>query len=247
MWARRWKASLQVTHFGWTKTPVEASKVLAIEPYLEQARRWPQVGRHILAYSDAYSIVVYQAYGREIGDFAVRNGYFGGEFNYSRMSWVKPNFLWMMYRSGWGTKRGQEVTLALKLRRAFFEALLAEAVESTYSEATYLTRTAWQDAVAQSSVRLQWDPDHDPSGAPLARRALQLGLRGDALRAFGRRELLEVLNISAFVAEQRVNATSDRLSHLMLPVEHIYIPEDEATRGRLGSVYSLHGSDGHAD
>jgi len=27
------------------------------------------------------------------------------------MSWIKPNFLWMMYRCGWGTKEGQQVTL----------------------------------------------------------------------------------------------------------------------------------------
>src|SRR4051794_29690087 len=46
------------------------------------------------------------------------------------MSWVKPNFLWMMYRSGWGAKEGQEVTLALRLRRQFFDALLAQAVPS---------------------------------------------------------------------------------------------------------------------
>ena len=35
--------------------------------------------------------------------------------------------------------------------------------------------------MAASEVRLQWDPDHDPHGRPLARRALQLGLRGEAL------------------------------------------------------------------
>ncbi|WP_216092858.1 DUF4291 family protein [Candidatus Marithrix sp. Canyon 246] len=24
------------------------------------------------------------------------------------MTWIKTNFLWMMYRSEWGTKQGQE-------------------------------------------------------------------------------------------------------------------------------------------
>jgi len=46
------------------------------------------------------------------------------------MSWVKPNFLWMMYRSGWGIKDNQEVTLALRISRAFFDSLLADAVPS---------------------------------------------------------------------------------------------------------------------
>ena len=47
-----------------------------------------------------------------VGKIPVKNGYFGGAFSLDRMSWIKPNFLWMMFRSGWGTKEGQEVTLA---------------------------------------------------------------------------------------------------------------------------------------
>ena len=54
-------------------------------------------------------VIVYQAYRPSIGTYAVEHGHFGGEFSYSRMSWIKTNFLWMMYRSGWGTKPGQEV------------------------------------------------------------------------------------------------------------------------------------------
>ncbi len=46
------------------------------------------------------SIVVYQAYRPEIGDFSVEHQHFGGAFSYNRMTWIKPNFLWMMYHSG---------------------------------------------------------------------------------------------------------------------------------------------------
>src|SRR6266568_599892 len=91
------------------------------EPYWDQLRRWPDSGRHILAHFDASAIDVYQAYGPAIGQFAAKNQRFGGEFNLKRMSWIKPNFLWMMYRSGWGTKTGQEITLAVWLRRNSFE------------------------------------------------------------------------------------------------------------------------------
>ena len=103
------------------------------------------------------------------------------------MSWIKPNFLWMMYRSGWGTKEGQEITLALRLRRAFFDSLLGQAVPSTWDRERFASEAEWKRAVADSSVRLQWDPDHDPSGAKVERRALQLGLRGEVLEAFGQR------------------------------------------------------------
>ena len=43
--------------------------------------------------------------------------------NYNRMSWIKPNFLWMMYRSNWGRSQGQEVVLAVRLKRSFFDSL----------------------------------------------------------------------------------------------------------------------------
>src|SRR5207249_1895804 len=111
--------------------------------------------------------------------------YFGGpDFALSRMSWIKPNFLWMMYRCGWAAKEGQEVVLAISLQRAAFDAILAQAVPSSFDALDYPTRDAWEAAVAASSVRLQWDPDHDPSGRPLDRRAVQLGLRGEVLHKF---------------------------------------------------------------
>jgi len=70
------------------------------------------------------------AYRPTTGHFAAKHKSFGKDFSYSRMSWVKPNFLWMMYRSGWGIKDNQEVTLALRISRAFFDSLLADAVPS---------------------------------------------------------------------------------------------------------------------
>jgi len=33
-------------------------------------------------------------------------------------------------------------------------------------------------------VRLQWDPDHSPKGEKLARRAIQLGLKGKVCIVF---------------------------------------------------------------
>ncbi len=57
--------------------------------------------------------------------------------------------MWMMYRSDWGRSKGQEVILAIRLQRSFFESL---------------------------------------TGGKCERRAVQLGLRGDVLEAFGKRE-----------------------------------------------------------
>lgn len=147
-------------------------RMLVTEEYREQVKVWPRDGRHVLAQFDTDSVVVYQAYRPSIGRYAAEHGRFGGEFSFERMSWVKPNFLWMMYRSGWGTKEDQQVTLALRLRRAFFDAMLTEAVPSSWDREIYATREGWSAAVGRSAVRLQWDPDHHPSGAKLERRAI---------------------------------------------------------------------------
>lgn len=214
---------------------------LATEAYLSQRERWPRAGRHILAQYDDLSVVVYQAYRPNIGHFAAAHGYFGGPFSLDRMSWVKPNFLWMMYRNGWGTKEYQEVTLAVRLRRAAFDEILAGAVHSSFEPAAYQDAGEWGSAVARSSVRLQWDPDHAPSGAKLDRRAVQLGLRGEALRRYAREWTVSVEDISPFVAEQRAHAQAHDYARLVTPREEVYPVADPTVAARLGISPPLEG------
>jgi len=206
---------------------------LTTEPYLEQMARWPTSGKPILAQFDAESVIVYLAYRPEIGDFSARHCYFGGGFSTSRMTWIKPNFLWMMYRSGWGTKANQEVTLAVRLKRDAFDEILRLAVHSSFAPEVYATQEAWQRAVANSDVRLQWDPDHGPSGNAVERRAIQLGLRGDVLAKYAKDWLLDIENISEFVREQRANAEApyDRLT---TPREEVYPVAEPEVGARLG-------------
>jgi len=206
---------------------------LATERYVTQNAAWPGAGRHILAHHDAATIVVYQAYRPSIGAYAIRHGTLDGDFSYRRMSWIKPNFLWMMYRSGWGTKQGQDVVLGFRLQRQFFDGLLSQAVASTFPASGLSSRADWAAAVARSNVRLQWDPDHDPAGKPLARRAIQLGLRGPVLLAFGKRELLEVIDMTPFVAVQRQLFQCTGVAELRTPVERPYVPADASIARRL--------------
>lgn len=207
---------------------------LKLASYQEQHLRWPTNGRHIMAQYDDHSIIVYQAYRPAIGHFAARHNYFGGDFSYSRMSWIKPNFLWMMYRSGWGTKPNQEVTLAIRLKRTYFDALLHEAVASSYNATEFTTRVEWQRAVANSDVRLQWDPDHNPLGAREERRAMQLGMRGQMLQGFKGAAIISIKDISGLVAEQQVNARNEKYADLITPLETVYPVTDLSIRNRLG-------------
>ncbi|MEX1028310.1 MAG: DUF4291 domain-containing protein [Candidatus Paceibacterota bacterium] len=207
---------------------------LETTPYCEQALRWPTSGRHILAQFDDDTIIVYQAYRPEIGNFAVRLGHFGGDFSYSRMSWIKPNFLWMMYRSSWGRSQGQEVVLAIRLRRTFFDSLLEQAVPSSFLPELFDEHDSWKAAVAQSDVRLQWDPDHYPCGGKCERRAIQLGLRGKTLEAYGKKEIVEIIDMSDFVAQQREFIGDWRSGKLLTPSEEVYVPSSSVNAANVG-------------
>jgi hypothetical protein len=204
---------------------------LATAPYSEQLNHWPQTGRHILAQFDD-TIIVYQAYRPDIGRFAAEKGYFGGDFKFSRMSWIKPNFLWMMYRSQWGQGERQEVVLAIRLKRRFFDSLLAQAVPSTFDADQFGNRDEWAAAVARSDVRLQWDPDHFPTGEKCERRAVQLGLRGTALEAYGKREIVQIIDVSLFIAEQRANIHAWKNGKLLTPAERVYVPANPNVTGK---------------
>jgi Domain of unknown function (DUF4291) len=142
------------------------------------------------------------------------------------MSWIKPNFLWMMYRSDWGRSEGQEVILAIRLRRSFFDSLLQQAVFSSFRASGFCDRDEWKAAVNGSDVRLQWDPDHTPTGDKCERRAIQLGLLGETVEAFGKREALEIIDISDFVAQQREHINSWQRGTLVTPAERVYRPSD---------------------
>jgi len=190
--------------------------------YKEQVKEWPETGEHILANYDDESISVYQAYRPAIADYAVRHQHFGGEFSFTRMSWIKPNFLWMMYRSGWAAKEGQERILEIRLKRSFFDEILLRAVPSSFYPQSFATRDEWQNAIAESDVRLQWDPDHDPSGNSMSRRAIQLGLRGNMLKRFAKDELLYISDVTEFVVVQRENITE--FNRLITPYEAVYVP-----------------------
>lgn len=206
---------------------------LKITPYLEQAPTWPQSGRHIMAQFDAATIVVYQAYRPAIARFAVEHQRFCGEFSFSRMSWIKPNFLWMMYRSGWASKEGQEHVLAVRLKRSFFDEILEASVASSFSVSRYESHEKWQEAVAQSDVRLQWDPDHDPNGKCLERRAVQLGLRGETLRRYGQSDLVSIEDVTLLATEQRENL-KEGFQALQTPCEEIYRPHSATAALAIG-------------
>ncbi len=195
---------------------------LLTEKFIEQQPCWPESGRHIMAQYDDSTIVVYQAYRPSIAEYAVSHGRFGQDFSFNRMSWIKPNFLWMMYRCGWASKSGQERVLAIRMEQAGFDAICEQAVPSSFYPERYTARSVWQAAVAESDVRSQWDPDHDPRGEPVDRRAVQLGLRGAVLRKYSDEWIREVIDITEFVHKQKTILDQKGVGDLLIPVERVY-------------------------
>lgn len=184
-----------------------------------------------MAQYDHETVVVYQAYRPSIAEFAVKHQYFGGDFSYTRMSWIKPNFLWMMYRSGWASKPGQEHILALHLKRDFFNQLLAAAYPSSCPED--MAYNEWKQNIATTDVRLQWDPDHDPYGHKETRRAIQLGLRNQFLKPFQGDAILKIEDITDFVKAQHQILLSSGIQDLNMPKETVY-PVAETVKAILG-------------
>ena len=139
--------------------------------YSDYEKELPQKGNYILAQQTNDSLFVYQAFNSGIADFAVKNQEFGGpHYKFSRMSWIKPNFLWMMYRCGWAQKENQERVLAIEISKASFEIILSKAIHSSYKSNLYADKQVWQKDLEESEVRIQWDPDHNPQGDKLQRR-----------------------------------------------------------------------------
>ncbi|PSR69473.1 DUF4291 domain-containing protein [Nocardia sp. MDA0666] len=140
--------------------------------------------RGIRALHTASTVTVYQAYSPGIGRPAIGDGRFPAAWKRDRMTWIKPSFLWMMYRCGWGMKPGQETVLAVEISRGGFEWALQHACLSTYKPGLHPDRSTWQRQLKRSPARVQWDPDRDLYLQPLPYRSLQLGLCGDAVRRY---------------------------------------------------------------
>ncbi|MFD7987345.1 DUF4291 domain-containing protein [Kitasatospora indigofera] len=159
--------------------------------------------RQIRAVFTTSTITVYQAFPAAIGIPAARTGRFPTAFDRERMTWIKPSFHWMMYRSDWGRAPGQERVLALEITREGFEWALARAVESSYRPRLHPSRDAWRRELRRGEVRVQWDPERDAALRPLPWRALQVGLRGEAVRRYADEWLVSVSDVTALAGEVR--------------------------------------------
>ncbi|WP_069763425.1 DUF4291 domain-containing protein [Streptomyces sp. LUP47B] len=183
----------------------------------------------IRALHTASTITVYQAYAPEIGLPAVKEGRFPAAWKRDRMTWIKPSFLWMMYRCGWGTKEGQETVLAVEINRDGFEWALTNACLSAYARGTHADRATWQRQLKRAPARVQWDPERDLQLQPRPYRSLQLGLSGEASRRYADEWTIAIRDVTPLAHEIHALVRAGELDAAtrLLPEERPYPVEDE--------------------
>lgn len=180
-------------------------------------------------YTDT-TVTVYQAYRPQIGRPAARTGRFPSAWKRDRMTWIKPSFLWMMYRCGWGTKEGQETVLAVDISREGFEWALRHSCLSHYVPALHADQDAWKQRLRSSPARVQWDPERDLHLNPLPYRSLQLGLSGEAAARYADEWIVGIEDVTPLATEIRalVRAGETERASGLLPRETPYPAPDEA-------------------
>ncbi|MEU7112966.1 DUF4291 domain-containing protein [Streptomyces sp. NPDC046182] len=176
------------------------------------------------------TITVYQAYSPEIALAAARDGRFPEVWQRDRMTWIKPSFLWMMYRCGWGGKEGQEHVLAVEITREGFEWALRHACLSYYEHGLHTDRSTWRRQLRRAPARVQWDPERDLHLQPLAHRSLQLGLTGEAARLYADEWIVSITDVTplARMIHTHVQGAELDIAHQLLPDERPYPVSDEA-------------------
>jgi len=178
----------------------------------------------IRALYDANTIRVYQAFSDSIADSSLpHNTFVSPPFKMERMTWIKPSFLWMMYRSGWGMKdAGQKRILAIDITRDGFDWALAHACLS-HSNQT-MGENEWRELKNRSPVRVQWDPERDLLLQPLPYRAIQIGLSREAVELYVNKWIHRITDVTPvahaihdLVKLGRLDEARDRL-----PIEQQY-------------------------
>jgi hypothetical protein len=166
--------------------------------------------REIRADYDDQSIVVYQAYSPAIADPAVAAQRFVPPFKMERMTWIKPSFLWMMYRCGYALKEGQERVLAVRITREGFDWAVSHAVESNIK--------------GRPSVRVQWDPERGLNHEALPHRSIQIGLTREAVDMYVNEWTVSITDVTPLARQihERVRVQDLNGARALLPIERPY-------------------------
>lgn len=184
---------------------------------------------------DRETIVLYQAYPPAIADAALGAQRFVKPFSFHRMTWIKPSFLWLMHRSNWGQKRGQERVLAVRIKRTGWEKALSLAVPTSFAPGVFASPEEWAEQFAAARVHVQWDPERSLRGAGLPYSSIQVGLSRHIIRAYVEEWVVGIEDYTARVRkiyELLQSGKADK-ARRQLPPERVYPVNKELGRQLL--------------
>ncbi len=189
--------------------------------------------REIRASHDRDSITVYQAYAPGIGLPAAEHGTFLPPFSRRRMTWIKPSFLWLMARSGWARKPGQETILAVRISRTGWEEALSLAVPTDPDRRVFRSSDEWRRQFAAAAVHVQWDPERSLRGEKLQTRSIQIGLSRHIIDRYVDDWILDIEDRTPLARKIHDHLKAGRTAQAkaLLPKERPYpVPPPLATR-----------------
>ncbi|MCW3059569.1 MAG: hypothetical protein JWQ02_1390 [Capsulimonas sp.] len=184
---------------------------------------------------DRDTIVVYQAYSKAIASAALEAGTFVEPFSFGRMTWIKPSFLWMMERSNWGLKSGQENVLAIRIKRFNWEEALSQAVLTHSERGVYRDADDWRRQFDSALVHVQWDPERTLRGEAMGYKSIQVGISRHVIERYVREWIVEISDLTPLVRKTHRLIYDGQASKakLLLPKERPY-PVTDAISQRLG-------------
>lgn len=180
--------------------------------------------REIRAVFDRDTITIFQAYSPAIADAALKAQRFVSPFSFRRMTWIKPSFLWMMHRSNWGQKSGQDRTLAVQIKRTGWEKALSLAVLTAYEPTVYPSPEDWREQFQQAKVHLQWDPERSLRGASLPYYSIQVGLSRHIIQEYVENWVVAIKDYTPLVSKMYnlIHSGQADKAKRHLPTEKVY-------------------------
>ncbi|MEK7486198.1 MAG: DUF4291 domain-containing protein [Planctomycetota bacterium] len=179
------------------------------------------------------TLIVYQAYSPEIANATLQAGRFVPPFSLQRMTWIKPSFLWLMHRSHWGQKSGQERILAIRITRSGWEKALSLAVLTSFHPSVFFSKKEWEEQMKTAQVHVQWDPERSLQNKAFPYRSIQIGLSRHIIQEYVEKWIVEIQDYTPLT--QKIShllhcGESDNAKKLLPPEKPYPIPQEISAR-----------------
>lgn len=178
----------------------------------------------IRALYDTRYIAVYAAFSPSIADVAIKSQKLLPPFTYDRMTWIKPSYLWLMYRSEWGQKDNMQRILRIWLKKTDWETALSEAILTTPEAHVYNDAKKWRKQLDKARIRVQWDPERDIKNNHQSFKSIQVGITAALSETYAKKWITKIEDVTPLTHQLRslVYARQFEQALPLLPKEQVY-------------------------